>query len=54
MALIPVVEGAGGCISDWDGKSLGWNSGDRVLAAATPALWEQAVAMLGGPCCERE
>jgi myo-inositol-1(or 4)-monophosphatase len=54
MALIPVVEGAGGCISDWDGKPLGWNSGDRVLAAATPALWEQAVAMLGGPCCERE
>ena len=48
MALIPVIEGAGGRISDWDGKPLGWNSADRVLAAATPALWEQAVGMLGG------
>lgn len=48
MALVPVVEGAGGRISDWEGRALGWDSGDRVLAAATPALWEQAVAALAG------
>jgi myo-inositol-1(or 4)-monophosphatase len=48
MALVPVVEGAGGRISDWEGRPLGWESGDRVLAAATPALWEQAVAALAG------
>ena len=49
MALVPVVEGAGGRISDWEGRALGWDSGDRVLAAATPALWEQAVAALTDP-----
>ena len=49
QALIPVVEGAGGKISDWDGKALSARSGDRVLAAATTALWTQAVAALAGP-----
>ncbi len=28
--------------------ALNWDSGDRVVAAATPALWEQAVAALAG------
>jgi myo-inositol-1(or 4)-monophosphatase len=46
MALVPIVQGAGGRISDWNGAALDWDSGDRVVAAATPALWEQAIAAL--------
>ena len=46
QALVPVVEGAGGRISDWNGRALDVNSDDRVLAAATPALWEQALEVL--------
>ncbi len=43
QALVPVVEGAGGKISDWNGRALDAQSGDAVLAAASPALWSQAV-----------
>jgi inositol-phosphate phosphatase / L-galactose 1-phosphate phosphatase / histidinol-phosphatase len=46
QALIPVVEGAGGRISDWRGMPLGAGSGGLVLAAATEPLWRQAVAAL--------
>jgi inositol-phosphate phosphatase / L-galactose 1-phosphate phosphatase / histidinol-phosphatase len=38
MALVPVIEGAGGVITDWGGQPLGLNSDGRVIAAATPAL----------------
>ena len=48
QALVPVVEGAGGTISDWNGRPLDAQSGDSVLAAATPALWTQAVEALAG------
>ena len=48
QALVPVVEGAGGRISDWNGRALDAQSGDAVLAAATPELWQQAVAALAG------
>ena len=48
QALVPVVEGAGGKISDWSGRPLDAHSGDAVLAAATPALWSQAVEALSG------
>ncbi|HEY4975297.1 MAG TPA: inositol monophosphatase family protein [Steroidobacteraceae bacterium] len=46
LALIPVVEGAGGRISDWRGAALGPACGGLVLAAATEPLWRQAVAAL--------
>jgi myo-inositol-1(or 4)-monophosphatase len=46
QALVPVVEGAGGKISDWNGRPLDAQSGDSVLAAATPALWSEAVEAL--------
>ena len=49
MALIPVIEGAGGKISDWNGVALDSQSGDRVVAAATERLWAQAVSALAGP-----
>jgi histidinol phosphatase-like enzyme (inositol monophosphatase family) len=43
-ALVPVVRGAGGVIGNWQGG--GDLSGGDVLAAATPALFEQAVLSL--------
>jgi myo-inositol-1(or 4)-monophosphatase len=46
MAAIPVVEGAGGRISDWRGAPLGTASDGRVVAAATEALWRQAISEL--------
>ena len=48
QALVPVVEGAGGRISDWNGRPLDADSGDQVLAAATTELWAQAVTALSG------
>jgi inositol-phosphate phosphatase / L-galactose 1-phosphate phosphatase / histidinol-phosphatase len=47
MAVIPVVEGAGGMISDWRGAPLGTATDGRVVAAASEALWRQAVSVLG-------
>lgn len=34
----PIIEGAGGVVTDWDGRQLTLESGPRVLAAATPDL----------------
>lgn len=47
-ALIPVIEGAGGTITDWEGKALDTRNPARVLAAANPALHEAARAILSG------
>jgi inositol-phosphate phosphatase / L-galactose 1-phosphate phosphatase / histidinol-phosphatase len=47
-ALIPVIEGAGGIITDWEGKSLDTVSPARVLATANPKLHEAALAILSG------
>jgi myo-inositol-1(or 4)-monophosphatase len=46
LALVPVVEGAGGRISDWEGAPLTTETGEKVLAAATTGLWEQALELL--------
>lgn len=46
LALVPVIEGAGGCISDWQGKPLDLHSDGRVIAAGTPSLHEQAITLL--------
>lgn len=45
-ALIPVVEGAGGKMTDWQGRPLDSNSPGHVIAAGDPALIEQIVALL--------
>ncbi len=47
-ALVPVVEGAGGVMTDWEGRALGLDSDGRVVAAGTPALHGAALAILGG------
>ena len=46
MALVPVVTGAGGCITDWRGNALSIHSDGRVLASATPRLHDEALALL--------
>ena len=46
LALVPVIEGSGGCISDWHGKPLNDLSGRQVLATANPTLHEQCLAMI--------
>jgi inositol-phosphate phosphatase/L-galactose 1-phosphate phosphatase/histidinol-phosphatase len=43
-----VVEGAGGTITDWDGKPLTLASDGRVVAAGDAALHAQALEVLGG------
>ena len=50
LPLVPVVEGAGGRITDWDGRALGLSVGTqgRVLASGDPALHEQALRRLAG------
>jgi fructose-1,6-bisphosphatase/inositol monophosphatase family enzyme len=43
-ALVPVVRGAGGVITDWRGRDpVGATS---IVAAATPALHAQVIATL--------
>ncbi|WP_439532983.1 histidinol-phosphatase [Polymorphobacter sp.] len=37
-ALVPVIEGAGGTMTDWAGRRLALGSDGRVIAAATAAL----------------
>jgi myo-inositol-1(or 4)-monophosphatase len=43
-ALIPIVEGAGGIVTTWNGEDPS-NGGD-ILVAANQALHEQAMALL--------
>ena len=47
-ALVPVIDGAGGAITDWQGKPLRLHSDGRVVAAGTPALGAMARAVLNG------
>jgi myo-inositol-1(or 4)-monophosphatase len=48
MALVGLVEAAGGVITDWRGEPLTIESSGRVVAAATAALHREAVAALAG------
>ncbi len=45
-ALKPVVEGAGGVITDWAGKPLTLSSDGCVVAAATADLHQEALSLL--------
>ncbi len=47
-ALVPVIEGAGGRVTDWAGQTLSQSSDGRVIAAGDPALIPQVVACLAG------
>lgn len=48
MALVPVVEGAGGIITDWSGAPLSLNSRGQVVAAANGTLHAATLEMLRG------
>ena len=45
-ALVPVIEGAGGCITDWSGAKLRPGGDGRVLALGDPNLLGPALAAL--------
>lgn len=42
-ALVPVIQGAGGLITDWDGKPLALNAQGRVLAAGDHRVHREAM-----------
>ncbi len=48
LALAPVIEGAGGLITDWRGAPLTLGSDGRVLAAGDQAAHAAALARLAG------
>ena len=45
-ALIAVVQGAGGVITDWDGRPLGLDSDGRVIASGDARAHAQALQLL--------
>ena len=51
-ALVPVVEGAGGRVTDWAGMPLRPDGDGTVLAVGDPALAGQALEALGGLGCD--
>lgn len=46
LAMVPIIEEAGGVITDWAGAPLDFNSDGRVVSAATPQLHAQILALL--------
>jgi inositol-phosphate phosphatase / L-galactose 1-phosphate phosphatase / histidinol-phosphatase len=46
MALIPVIEGAGGIVTDWQGAPLTRSSDGRIVAAGDPRVHESALKLL--------
>lgn len=46
LSLVPVIEGAGGRITDWSGAPLSVESDGRVVAAASDALLAEALAVI--------
>jgi histidinol phosphatase-like enzyme (inositol monophosphatase family) len=47
-ALVPVIQGAGGLITDWQGRALDMNSDGSVLASGDPAVHRAAQKALAG------
>ena len=45
-ALVPVIKGAGGMITDWKGRELDMRSDGSVLAAGDPAIHRAASTLL--------
>ena len=45
-ALVPVIEGAGGAISDWEGRPLTIHSGSSLIAAGDPRRHADALRLL--------
>jgi inositol-phosphate phosphatase/L-galactose 1-phosphate phosphatase/histidinol-phosphatase len=47
MALVPVIEGAGGRVTDWQGRPLELGSGGQIVAAGDARVLDAALALLG-------
>ena len=47
-AMVPIVKGAGGVITDWRGRALGMEGDGTVLAAGDRALHAAALEVLAG------
>jgi myo-inositol-1(or 4)-monophosphatase len=45
-ALVPVIEGAGGIVTDWDGNAF--NGGASIIASGDARAHDEAVKMLKG------
>ncbi|GBR08369.1 histidinol-phosphatase [Gluconacetobacter liquefaciens] len=45
-ALVPIIEGAGGRVTDWHGRTLHAQSDGTVLAVGDPAMLADAVSLL--------
>ena len=48
LAAVPVIEGAGGRMTNWDGQPLTIGSGDRVAAVGDPRMLDQVLRLLAG------
>ena len=46
MPVVPVIEAAGGVVSDWQGRPLGLRSDGSVLAAGSPDLHSELLELL--------
>jgi histidinol phosphatase-like enzyme (inositol monophosphatase family) len=49
LALAPVIEAAGGVITDWEGNRLDMRSGSRVVAAASAELHREIMDLMDRP-----
>ena len=49
MALVPVIEGAGGRITDWQGGALVLGSAGQAVASGDARVHEAACTLLGSP-----
>jgi fructose-1,6-bisphosphatase/inositol monophosphatase family enzyme len=47
-AMLPIVEGAGGIATDWQGRPLNLASDGRVLIAGDARAHREALALLAG------
>jgi len=50
LPLVPLIEAAGGTITDWQGAPLDLHSDGRVVTAATPELHRQMLALIAATC----
>ncbi|MEN8246875.1 MAG: inositol monophosphatase family protein [Thermodesulfobacteriota bacterium] len=48
LALAPVIQGAGGVFTNWEGSTAGLHSGSQYIAAGDPRIHEQALKVLSG------
>lgn len=52
LALVPIIEEAGGIITDWEGKPMSLQSDGNLIAAATHELHAQALQFIHNKGCK--